>query len=64
MPFRCDTLTPGTVLVDERPRVAGSRTGVVVSVGDDTITLQWDDRDVLWPLPLPVGVRRAWPWEL
>lgn len=54
----------GTVLVDERPSV-DRRTARVVSVGDDTITLRWDgsDRDVLWPLPLPVGVRIAFPWE-
>jgi len=61
-----DELNPGNTLVDERPGMAaGSRTACVVSVGADTVVLRWEDseRDVLWPLPLPVGIRKAWPWE-
>lgn len=64
-----DALDAGDTLVDERPGIEDSgtsRTARVVSVGADSVVLRWEtgDRDVLWPLPLPVGVRKAWPWEL
>ncbi len=64
MQFGSDTFKRGDKVIFEYQGV--SCPGRISVVGDTTISVEWSDGDeaVIYPLPLPLNIRRPlYPWE-